>query len=234
METHDGFIIGVHNYCDRWCERCSLSARCHVFAEVVSEELHHLDDTPPGHGQPALLSLGAVASQARPTDDEDDTLDLPPVVAPWAPPQLPAEVRALETRIRDFGRGIAAWRPPEGTASDPAVRDSLEVLGHFGIFIGPKVHRALLGLALADDLGPQSDANGSAKAALLAFDRLGDAWLRLAERGAVGVAEAAPVLNELAWMTGEVERLFPRARQFVRPGFDEPHAVAMLEWQERG
>ncbi|RPJ86648.1 MAG: hypothetical protein EHM18_05120 [Acidobacteria bacterium] len=26
------FISGVHNYCDRWCERCHLRARCAVFA----------------------------------------------------------------------------------------------------------------------------------------------------------------------------------------------------------
>lgn len=26
------FIDGVYNYCDRWCERCSLTGRCRVFA----------------------------------------------------------------------------------------------------------------------------------------------------------------------------------------------------------
>lgn len=26
------FISGVHNYCDRWCERCSLTSRCMNFA----------------------------------------------------------------------------------------------------------------------------------------------------------------------------------------------------------
>jgi hypothetical protein len=27
-----GFISGIFNYCDRWCERCPLTARCRVFA----------------------------------------------------------------------------------------------------------------------------------------------------------------------------------------------------------
>ena len=27
-----GLIRGIYNYCDRWCERCTLSARCAVFA----------------------------------------------------------------------------------------------------------------------------------------------------------------------------------------------------------
>lgn len=26
-----GLIAGIHNYCDRWCERCPLTARCAVF-----------------------------------------------------------------------------------------------------------------------------------------------------------------------------------------------------------
>ncbi|TPV35890.1 hypothetical protein FJ651_02940 [Paucihalobacter ruber] len=25
------FIIGIHNYCDRWCERCKFTAKCSVF-----------------------------------------------------------------------------------------------------------------------------------------------------------------------------------------------------------
>jgi hypothetical protein len=30
-------IPGIHNYCDRWCERCPKTARCSVFALVESE-----------------------------------------------------------------------------------------------------------------------------------------------------------------------------------------------------
>ena len=30
-------IPGIHNYCDRWCERCPRTARCSVFAMTESE-----------------------------------------------------------------------------------------------------------------------------------------------------------------------------------------------------
>ncbi len=30
-------IPGIHNYCDRWCERCPKTARCSVFAMIESE-----------------------------------------------------------------------------------------------------------------------------------------------------------------------------------------------------
>lgn len=28
----ESFIPEIHNYCDRWCERCPFTARCRVFA----------------------------------------------------------------------------------------------------------------------------------------------------------------------------------------------------------
>src|ERR1039457_1531057 len=30
--TKPCFIDGIFNYCDRWCERCPLTARCRVYA----------------------------------------------------------------------------------------------------------------------------------------------------------------------------------------------------------
>lgn len=40
MAGNPEFISGVHNYCDRWCERCPLSSRCSVYAmeEMESEQ----------------------------------------------------------------------------------------------------------------------------------------------------------------------------------------------------
>jgi hypothetical protein len=36
------FISGIHNYCDRWCERCPFSSRCMVYAVEQADE----DDDP--------------------------------------------------------------------------------------------------------------------------------------------------------------------------------------------
>ena len=38
MEVQDGFILGIYNYCDRWCECCRFTARCRVFAAVAMHE----------------------------------------------------------------------------------------------------------------------------------------------------------------------------------------------------
>lgn len=28
------FIPGIHNYCDRWCERCYFTSRCRVYEKL--------------------------------------------------------------------------------------------------------------------------------------------------------------------------------------------------------
>jgi hypothetical protein len=44
----------------------------------------------------------------------------------------------------------------------------------------------------------------------------------------VGEAQAQPFLTELAWLGRQLEKVFPLARAFVRPGFDEPDEAAAL------
>ncbi len=41
MEVREGFIVGIFNYCDRWCERCPLTSRCRVFADMAELEFEH-------------------------------------------------------------------------------------------------------------------------------------------------------------------------------------------------
>jgi hypothetical protein len=234
MESQDGFIVGVYNYCDRWCERCPLTSRCRVFAE--EQRLSFETQTSlSAEIAPSLRSLGALAAafeEIGPTDGEIAPVSATPPARRW--PDLPAAELDLHNRVREIGRRLLAWLVPDACAQDPVVRDAAAVLQHFGTYIGPKVYRALTGREECEEDGLQSDALGSAKAALVAFDRLGAAWLRLAERGTISVLEAEPVLTELQALTMELESLFPRARAFVRPGFDEPEALAMLEWRERG
>src|SRR5689334_5568725 len=40
-DAEESFIPFIHNYCDRWCERCEFTDRCRVFAmeaEMAEEE----------------------------------------------------------------------------------------------------------------------------------------------------------------------------------------------------
>jgi hypothetical protein len=110
---------------------------------------------------------------------------------------------------------------PEETAA--AIRDGLEVVHWYLFFIDVKLQRAVASRVdetRDGDDGFPSDADGSAKAALIAVDRSIGAWARLREH-LTGHADAIlDRLVELERLRRAVEREFPRARAFKRPGFD--------------
>jgi hypothetical protein len=94
----------------------------------------------------------------------------------------------------------------------------------------PKVHRALTGLADDDpDLREwPADHDGSAKIALIGIDRSRAAWLQAVEQGVISHAAVQPFIADLIWLGDALERVFPKARAFVRPGLDEPDEIAKL------
>ena len=104
------------------------------------------------------------------------------------------------------------------------------MIGWFQHTIGSKTHRALRGLAYGDqeERDWPADHDGSAKVALLGIERSHGAWLELAYRGFASPAEIEPFIADLIWLSDELDRVFPRARAFVRPGLDEPGEVARL------
>src|SRR5215212_7116601 len=38
MDVQNGFIVGIYNYCDRWCETCRFTSRCRLFADGAEHE----------------------------------------------------------------------------------------------------------------------------------------------------------------------------------------------------
>ena len=73
-----------------------------------------------------------------------------------------------------------------------------------------------------------ADHDGSAKVALLGMERSHAAWLELAAQRLGVSGQIEPFIADLIWLSDELERVFPNARAFVRPGFDEPDEVAKL------
>lgn len=104
------------------------------------------------------------------------------------------------------------------------VREAFAVATHDFMFIRVKLHRALDGLDSRgtedddDDDPVQNDWNGSAKIALIAIERSAAAWSLLAS--ATGQHTPAQLAAQLTDLHAEVERTFPDAWRFRRPGFD--------------
>ena len=70
------------------------------------------------------------------------------------------------------------------------------------------------------DDGYPSDADGSAKVALIALDRSIAAWARLRGHLAAEGDAILDLLVQLERLRRATERVFPQARAFQRPGFD--------------
>jgi hypothetical protein len=111
------------------------------------------------------------------------------------------------------------------TSRDPMIREAVEIVSWDHTLIWVKLHRALDGhdrfrTGEDDEDDPvQSDWNGTAKLALILLERSETAWRTLAHAAAGDLpGELATVL---AHIRDEVEQEFPRAREFVRPGFDD-------------
>src|SRR5688572_14637812 len=280
MEIRDGFIVGVYNYCDSWCDRCAFTSRCRVFADMRKMEAtldpnlepvvtapslpERLDGVPSGlperlDGVPSGLPerLDGVPSGLPERLDgvpSKHPMDVPPPPPPWLKELLDEmdeasrsprpddecvgralravpERDAIDDRAEAYSRCARAWlntrefdlsskERRQGVPADREAGDPRDVIAWFHMMIHVKAMRALQGLAEDDPAERDSppDYDGSAKVALLGIDRSHTAWLDLVETGVASASEVTAFIEDLMWLRAALERTFPHALAFVRPG----------------
>jgi hypothetical protein len=236
MDIQDGFIVGIFNYCDHWCAACAFTSRCRSFAmeaelEARLDPSHRaLADAPPRPEdvcEPPEWLLEAMADAEAALARGELPQDRPR-------PSQDAH-KQLERRARDYAREARDWLDARNLrgATDPG--DPAAIIAWFVHYIPSKIGRATFGIANDDGDCKEwpADHDGSAKAAIVGIERSQAAWAALITSRAVSAEEAAPFVSALDWLERELDRVFPRARTFVRPGFDEPEAVAHLEASEQ-
>jgi hypothetical protein len=228
----------ISAYCDRWCERCRYTARCSVFAVqaavamcgdfreglelAVGASRPVEPSSTPGEPQGAWASFANV----EPTEQElrdiqrleaarDSRIDNTPIMkSAWT---------MMKAAHRWFGLRSDAVR----AAADSVLREALDIAQWDSTFVGAKLSRALNGRDShdhdddVDDDPLPNDWNGSAKVALISLERSEAAWQVIAQ--STGDLAAADLARQVAELRREVDRAFPNARRFIRPGFDEPH-----------
>ena len=237
MDVQDGFIVGIFNYCDSWCATCAFTSRCRVFADAAEMEAasdptlkavleapplpEDIPPPPPAWMQELLDDMNRMAAEPVTGDDRQ----LPP------PRRFPIEHEGLCEHASAYVDWVFAWlRSHESFAAVTDPDDPRAVVRWYYTMIYVKIRRALRGLAddSVDGRDWPADHDGSAKVALLAVERSQAAWLQIIEQGMATWREAEPFIRQLLWLRDEIERVFPNARLFVRPGFDEPDEVAKL------
>ncbi|KAF0199881.1 MAG: hypothetical protein FD166_309 [Bacteroidetes bacterium] len=233
-ETRD-IISGIHNYCDRWCERCAFTSRCTVFAMGEEEERIRKESNEP---EKDLASyVGAMLEDAMEllhdlakehgidfdALDEDDT-DL----------RKPGKDSYLVKKSDEHAKWLFKWLGKnnkkieetlsalnENSHADYLVlQDALEVLKWYIHFIAVKFSRASLA-PFEDTTEGRSDNNGSAKIAIIAVNRSIEALalvLRFLPSEEDVLLEA---LVRLERIKKRALKVFPEAMDFKRPGFDD-------------
>lgn len=218
----------ISAYCDRWCERCSFRSRCSAFA--VQAAIAMTGDTEEGLelaiGRPRLEEEPAVPGrfaefESGPPSEQE--------VAELVHEHRQQRDRVDDARVmvlaRSMSKSAYIWLKGHGdaTLTDPVLAEALAIAAWDAGLIAAKLRRALM---VRDDGGDddidnrlQHDSDGTAKVALISIERSAHAWLTIAE--ATGEDAPAAIAADLADLRLEVEALFPKAWQFIRPGFDD-------------
>lgn len=226
----------ISSYCDRWCERCGYTSRCAAFATRVAiamcgdaaEGLELAVGTPRGvsanEDGPSPQALPDAEQAVAPVNEVDD---------------FSRKWKARRARIDDMLAMKVAWAvsivahrwltahpDAEWSGSDTVLADALETAGYDKFLITAKLHRAFDGREREAEDGSlhddpiQTDWNGSAKVALISIERSEAAWRLIA--GAAAEETPLAIADQLRDLRRLVEKAFPDAWTFVRPGFDEP------------
>lgn len=244
LAGNPNFISGIHNYCDRWCERCHFTARCAVYAAEEAD----LDNDPSSRDINNAAFWQKLTSIFKETHEmiakwaAENGVDLSEeALAPIAELQ---EKQRRDTRKHPLAKAaekyafdVSDWFdkefprievvsdvPPQSEDTEDDEDDYVEVVRWYQFFIAAKMIRGLMSRIDEDDyLGTADprDSDGSAKAALNAIDRSVSAWKLMCDLRPENADSIRGLLFQLEKLRSGAEREFPNARDFIRPGFDE-------------
>jgi hypothetical protein len=240
------FIESIFNYCNRRCERCAFTERCLLYDDLREYEQRQPERSPLDQAHDKFQECFRLLERWC----EREGIDFAALERDARSEQAASEMERLEDGVRadplqklataythaafklvdalSAARTLRAWPRHVGEAIDT-------IAWNAGM-VSTKVHRALHGLAEERDKGEneekedlvQNDWNGSAKVARLIVAESRGAWGVVMQAG--GAASDSP-LTELVTLLDRIDRgiaeRFPRAMEFLRPGFDEPCGISV-------
>jgi hypothetical protein len=235
------FIESIFNYCNRRCELCAFTERCGLFHDLRDYERRHPERGPLEQAHDNFQECFRLLEQWC----EREGIDFESLQRDAHSEDFEAQMNRVESEVRAdplqrlaTGYTHAALKLVDGLSAaralrrwPPEVDAAVETIGWYAGMVGAKVYRALHGFADRSDAWEeedvvQNDWNGTAKLARLIVTESKDAWRVVMEAG-----EAAPEspLTELVALLDRIDAgladRFPRAMEFLRPGFDDAFAV---------
>ena len=262
MNRKSGYIDGIYNYCDRWCERCTFTSRCRNFEGIrkASPEEQDIEnkafwDRIGKNFETAInllhkaakeygIDLDAVSESekneflVKEKKDRNTAKNHPLAKLTLLYVEKGKALLENEDLIKRRGEEIVSQVElgvlSEEQASDElsVMKDCREIITWYLYFIHVKFMRALMG-KLEDDAclpdrqgweeanGFQRDCDGSAKIAIIAIDKSIEAWTLMLQFMPAAEDDIIRLLAMLQKAKRLAESEFPKAKTFVRPGFDE-------------
>lgn len=225
-------IPGIHNYCDRWCERCPFTKRCTVY--LMEQELGADSEERDLQNKKFWdrlsliyeVTMDLVRDSASEMGINLDDVDLSDIEAEPELPETDTEKTAklyshtvldwLKKNVDSF-TGKAQLFAAVDEEQLVSFADALDVIRWYSIFIATKTHRALHNMD--DDF--RDDSLGSAKIALIAVDRSIAAFTFLYHHLPEHEDELIKLMALLSNVKKGLLQSLPDAMAFIRPGFDE-------------
>ena len=253
LAKNKNFIPGIYNYCDRWCERCSFTARCLNFAmtrkDATDSEANDITN------EKFWRSLSEIFQVTRELLEESaqelgidlDSIDFEAssreenikdkivqnheccraakkyteMVDDFFESETIPSLHVVDPADRKIATELQKIDKPRGPAS---LDELAEIICWYHHFIYIKLMRSVRGT-----LGNQQemvaefpkDSDGSAKVALIGIDRSMAAWRAVYDYMPAHRDRILAIIIHLDRLRHRVEKIFPQARNFIRPGFDE-------------
>jgi len=234
FEQEENYISGIFNYCDRWCERCPLTARCRVYAledEYAGDECDPTQKTFRRNLHNIFIETKAMLRQAAAERGIDiDALDLKEADEIIERKRRGIAQQTLMKLAEKYTKQASLFLQAQDLTdetNDQTNLEMLQIIGWYHFFITAKINRALCAEADyeedADFDAFRNDGDGSVKIALIAIDRSIVAWSVLVTEETH--REINPLIRLLEMLRRMCEEKFPNARDFLRPGFDEIETV---------
>lgn len=161
------FIPGIYNYCDRWCEKCSFTSRCRVYAteaadaDLADAETHDINNLKFWRKLESIFreAREQITKWAAENGVDLDAIDTEAEIKDHEQKQQEANENQLAVLARQYAATIQEWFE-EHLASAAKIHESMmagestdivdfagaaEVIRWYQFFIAAKVIRALMG-----------------------------------------------------------------------------------------
>lgn len=244
ITDEEGFIPGIHNYCDRWCERCDFTDYCRVFAmekemremlernkDARKQQQQDEDWTEPEDNTPGVEAEKPEIEMEFPEDLDEELLNERDdffssdqkagrhPMAELAYDYSMSTLKWFHKRNRELDRRFTA-QIAHGNVDE--IMNADEIMQWYQMLIYTKLKRALTGYYEMEDFEDAGfDMNGSAKVALIGLDRSIDAATILMRHIKAEREQLKKFRDQLEKIRNMAEETFPNAREFIRPGLDE-------------